>query len=161
MLEKNKIAQKRERRLIEVLSIFCVFVFMSSLFHNITLCYDLGKDDTETFIWLMIPESVAMLLMVFCSALIFKILFNLKHKRVFIRENARLVQFIGLAVMAYGTFLGLWKFVSPVETIAFMHKVETIAFMHNMFLLLGAFFVLIGSVFKAGIRIKEEQDLTI
>ena len=129
MLEKNKIAQKRERRLIEVLSIFCVFVFMSSLFHNITLCYDLGKDDTETFIWLMIPESVAMLLMVFCSALIFKILFNLKHKRVFIRENARLV--------------------------------ETIAFMHNMFLLLGAFFVLIGSVFKAGIRIKEEQDLTI
>ncbi len=152
MLEKNKIAQKRERRLIEVLSIFCVFVFMSSTFHNIMLSYELGKDDTDTFIWLMIPESVAMLLMVFCSALIFKILFNLKHKRVFIRENARLVQFIGLAVMAYGTFLGLWKFVSPVETIAFMH---------NMFLLLGAFFVLIGSVFKAGIRIKEEQDLTI
>ena len=47
MLEKNKIAQKREKRLIEVLSIFCVFVFMSSLFHNITLCYDLGKDDTH------------------------------------------------------------------------------------------------------------------
>ena len=79
MLEKNKIAQKREKRLIEVLSIFCVFVFMSSLFHNITLCYDLGKDDTETFIWLMIPESVAMLLMVFCSALIFKILFKFKN----------------------------------------------------------------------------------
>ena len=152
MLQKNKIAQKREKNLIAILSGFCVFVFMNSTFHNIMLSYELGKDDTDTFIWLMIPESVAMLLMVFCSALIFKILFNLKHKRVFIRENARLVQFIGLAVMAYGTFLGLWKFVSPVETIAFMH---------NMFLLLGAFFVLIGSVFKAGIRIKEEQDLTI
>lgn len=152
MLQKNKIAQKREKILIAILSGFCVFVFMNSTFHNIMLSYELGKDNTDTFIWLMIPESVAMLLMVFCSALIFKILFNLKHKRVFIRENARLVQFIGLAVMAYGTFLGLWKFVSPVETVAFMH---------NMFLLLGAFFVLIGSVFKAGIRMKEEQDLTI
>ena len=116
MLQKNKIAQKREKILIAILSGFCVFVFMNSTFHNIMLSYELGKDNTDTFIWLMIPESVAMLLMVFCSALIFKILFNLKHKRVFIRENARLVQFIGLAVMAYGTFLGLWKFVSPVET---------------------------------------------
>ena len=106
MLQKNKIAQKREKILIAILSGFCVFVFMNSTFHNIMLSYELGKDNTDTFIWLMIPESVAMLLMVFCSALIFKILFNLKHKRVFIRENARLVQFIGLAVMAYGTFLG-------------------------------------------------------
>ena len=112
MLQKNKIAQKREKILIAILSGFCVFVFMNSTFHNIMLSYELGKDNTDTFIWLMIPESVAMLLMVFCSALIFKILFNLKHKRV-------------------------------------------------MFLLLGAFFVLIGSVFKAGIRMKEEQDLTI
>ena len=145
MLQKNSPLQKNEKRLIEVLLVFCAFVFMSSIFHNITLAYELGKDDTDTFIWQMVPER-------FCAALIFKIVYNLKHKRVFIYENARLVQFIGLAVMAYGTFLGVWKFVSPVETVAFMH---------NMFLLLGAFFVLIGSVFKVGIRIKEEQDLTI
>ena len=152
MLQKNSPLQKNEKRLIEVLLVFCAFVFMSSTFHNITLAYELGKDDTDTFIWQMVPESVSMLLIIFCAALIFKIVCNLKHKRVFIYENARLVQFIGLAVMAYGTFLGVWKFVSPVETVAFMH---------NMFLLLGAFFVLIGSVFKVGIRMKEEQDLTI
>ena len=152
MLQKNSPLQKNEKRLIEVLLVFCAFVFMSSTFHNITLAYELGKDDTDTFIWHMVPESVSMLLIIFCAALIFKIVYNLKHKRVFIYENARLVQVMGLAVMAYGTFLGVWKFVSPVETVAFMH---------NMFLLLGAFFVLIGSVFKVGIRMKEEQDLTI
>ena len=72
---------------------------------------------------------------------------------VFVRENVRLVQYLGLAVMVYGVFLGIWKHVSPVE--------ETIAFMRDAFLLLGGFILLIGSVFKAGIRIKEEQDLTI
>ena len=101
----------------------------------------------------MVPQSVAMLLMMFCAGLIIKMLYNLKHKSVFVRENVRLVQYLGLAVMVYGAFLGIWKHVSPVE--------ETIAFMRDAFLLLGGFILLIGSVFKAGIRIKEEQDLTI
>lgn len=150
---KNKIAQKREKNLIILLSGFCAYVFMGSVFRNIMLAYELGKDDTDTFIWHMVPQSVAMLLMMFCAGLIIKMLYNLKHKSVFVRENVRLVQYLGLAVMVYGAFLGIWKHVSPVE--------ETIAFMRDAFLLLGGFILLIGSVFKAGIRIKEEQDLTI
>lgn len=150
---KNKIAQKREKNLIILLSGFCAYVFMGSVFRNIMLAYELGKDDTDTFIWHMVPQSVAMLLMMFCAGLIIKMLYNLKHKSVFVRENVRLVQYLGLAVMVYGVFLGIWKHVSPVE--------ETIAFMRDAFLLLGGFILLIGSVFKAGIRIKEEQDLTI
>lgn len=150
---KNKIAQKREKNLIILLSGFCAYVFMGSVFRNIMLAYELGKDDTDTFIWHMAPQSVAMLLMMFCAGLIIKMLYNLKHKSVFVRENVRLVQYLGLAVMVYGVFLGIWKHVSPVE--------ETIAFMRDAFLLLGGFILLIGSVFKAGIRIKEEQDLTI
>ena len=150
---KNKIAQKREKNLIILLSGFCAYVFMGSVFRNIMLAYELGKDDTDTFIWHMVPQSIAMLLMMFCAGLIIKMLYNLKHKQVFVRENVRLVQYLGLAVMVYGVFLGIWKHVSPVE--------ETIAFMRDAFLLLGGFILLIGSVFKAGIRIKEEQDLTI
>ena len=150
---KNKIAQKREKNLIILLSGFCAYVFMGSVFRNIMLAYELGKDDTDTFIWHMVPQSVAMLLMMFCAGHIIKMLYNLKHKSVFVRENVRLVQYLGLAVMVYGAFLGIWKHVSPVE--------ETIAFMRDAFLLLGGFILLIGSVFKAGIRIKEEQDLTI
>ena len=144
--------KKNEKLLIAVLLGFCAYVFMSSTFHNVTLAYELGKDDTDTFIWQMIPESVAMLLMVFCAGLIIKMLYNLKHKRVFIRENVRLVQYLGLAVLIYGAFLSIWKHVSPIETVTFMR---------NVFLLLGGFIMLIGSVFKAGIRIKEEQELTI
>lgn len=144
--------KQNEKLLIAVLLGFCAYVFMSSTFHNVTLAYELGKDDTDTFIWQMIPESVAMLLMVFCAGLIIKMLYNLKHKRVFIRENVRLVQYLGLAVLIYGAFLSIWKHVSPIETVTFMR---------NVFLLLGGFIMLIGSVFKAGIRMKEEQDLTI
>ena len=118
---KNKIAQKREKNLIILLSGFCAYVFMGSVFRNIMLAYELGKDDTDTFIWHMVPQSVAMLLMMFCAGLIIKMLYNLKHKSVFVRENVRLVQYLGLAVMVYGVFLGIWKHVSPVEeTIAFM-----------------------------------------
>lgn len=149
----GKTTQKREKNLIILLTGFCAYVFMSSVFRNIMLSYELGKDDTDTFIWHMVPQSVAMLLMMFCAGLIIKMLYNLKHKSVFVRENVRLVQYLGLAVMVYGVFLGIWKHVSPVE--------ETIAFMRDAFLLLGGFILLIGSVFKAGIRIKEEQDLTI
>ena len=149
----GKTTQKREKNLIILLTGFCAYVFMSSVFRNIMLSYELGKDDTDTFIWHMVPQSVAMLLMMFCAGLIIKMLYNLKHKSVFVRENVRLVQYLGLAVMVYGAFLGIWKHVSPVE--------ETIAFMRDAFLLLGGFILLIGSVFKAGIRIKEEQDLTI
>ncbi len=155
MLQKNRIAQKREKHLITILSVYCGFVFMvigNSIFHNITLAYELGKDDTDTFIWQMIPESVAMLLMVFCAGLTIKMFYNLKHKRVFTHENVRLVQYLGLAVLIYGVFLNIWKHVSPIETVTFMR---------NVFLLLGGFIMLIGSVFKAGIRIKEEQELTI
>lgn len=149
---KNKIAE-REKNLITILTVYCGFVFMSSVFRNIMLSYDLGKDDTDTFIWHMVPQSVAMLLMMFCAGFIIKMLYNLKHKRVFVRENVRLVQYLGLAVLVYGAFLSIWKHVSPVG--------ETVAFMRDVFLLLGGFILLIGSVFKAGIRIKEEQDLTI
>lgn len=149
----GKTTQKKEKNLIILLTGFCAYVFMSSVFRNIMLSYELGKDDTDTFIWQVVPQSVAMLLMMFCASLIIKMLYNLKHKQVFVRENVRLVQYLGLAVMVYGVFLGIWKHVSPVE--------ETIAFMRDAFLLLGGFILLIGSVFKAGIRIKEEQDLTI
>lgn len=149
----GKTTQKKEKNLIILLTGFCAYVFMGSVFRNIMLAYELGKDDTDTFIWHMVPQSVAMLLMMFCAGLIIKMLYNLKHKSVFVRENVRLVQYLGLAVMVYGVFLGIWKHVSPVE--------ETIAFMRDAFLLLGGFILLIGSVFKAGIRIKEEQDLTI
>ncbi|HIY88803.1 MAG TPA: DUF2975 domain-containing protein [Candidatus Bacteroides pullicola] len=152
MTQKNKVTQKRERNLIALLSGFCAFVFMSSTFRNITLSYELGKDDTGTFIWQMIPESVALLLMAFCAGLVIRMLYNLKHKRIFIPENVRLVQYLGLAVLIYGVFLSIWKHVSPVETVGFMR---------DAFLLLGGFILLIGSVFKAGIRMKEEQDLTI
>ena len=149
---KNKIAQKREKNLITILSVYCGFVFMGSTFKNIMLAYELGKDDTDTFIWQVVPQSVAMLLMIFCAGLIIKMLYNLKHERVFVRENVRLVQYLGLAVMVYGAFLAIWKHVSPVEGVGFMRDV---------FLLLGGFILLVGGVFKAGIRIKEEQDLTI
>ena len=149
----GKTTQKREKNLIILLSGFCAYIFLSSTFQNITLCYDLGKDGTDTFVWQMVPQSVGLLLMIFCAALIFGILRNMWRKQVFVRENARSVQLIGLVVMVYGFFLAIWEAVSPVETAA--------GFMRNLFLLLGAFFVLVGCVFKAGVSMKEEQDLTI
>ena len=150
-------AQRREVFFIRVLSVFSGLVIISSLLENIMMCYQLGKDDSDDLMWRMVPESVTLLVMIFCAAIILRIIHNLNRKRVFVMENARLVQIIGLAVMGNGVFQGLWmalmKYVLnvPVE----------IGFSRNIFLLLGAFFVLIGSIFKIGVRMKVEQELTI
>ena len=81
-----------------------------------------------------------------CSALMFPILKNAQHEKVFVKSNATLIEVIGVILEINGIIQSLF---------AYDHGT------HLIYFLLGVFFLFIACVFKLGIQMKEEQELTI
>ena len=77
------------------LMFICFCCLLISFIQNAMLCFDLGKDDTDDFLWIMLPQSVTLLAMAVCSILIFCLLRNVKRKEVFTKENSTLIVAIG------------------------------------------------------------------
>ena len=84
--------------------------------------------------------------MAICSALMFPILKNAQHEKVFVKSNATLIEVIGVILEINGIIQSLF---------AYDHGT------HLIYFLLGVFFLFIACVFKLGIQMKEEQELTI
>ena len=69
-LMKQKEPKEPKRRIaliMNVLFYFCGLCIGGGIVRNLTLCYELGKDDTANFIWHILPESVTMLVMTICG----------------------------------------------------------------------------------------------
>lgn len=92
--------------------------------------------------------------MMICTILIGIIAYNIKRKQVFIKTNARLVQFIGWIVVASSIAIPMIS-----KNFVDIHYIANYPLQYLM--LLGFFIVGIGYVFQHAIKIKEEQDLTI
>lgn len=134
------------------LMFICFCCLLISFIQNAMLCFDLGKDDTDDFLWIMLPQSVTLLAMAVCSILIFYLLRNVKRKKVFTKENSTLIVAIGGIVELNGLLQGFFgTFVS----------VSNLRQTYLIYILLGVFILFIGCVFKIGVRMKEEQELTI
>lgn len=134
------------------LMFICFCCLLISFIQNAMLCFDLGKDDTDDFLWIMLPQSVTLLAMAVCSILIFCLLRNVKRKEVFTKENSTLIVAIGGIVELNGLLQGFFgTFVS----------VSNLWQTYLIYILLGVFILFIGCVFKIGVRMKEEQELTI
>ena len=134
------------------LMFICFCCLLISFIKNAMLCFDLGKDDTDDFLWIMLPQSVTLLAMAVCSILIFCLLRNVKRKEVFTKENSTLIVAIGGIVELNGLLQGFFgTFVS----------VSNLRQTYLIYILLGVFILFIGCVFKIGVRMKEEQELTI
>lgn len=134
------------------MTVICYCCLGISIMDNILLCFELGKDNSEDFGWQILPRIVTMVVMAVCSILILVLLRNVKRRNVFTMENAGLVLYIGLAVECNGIFQWLLsKFDLGID----------FSQTYMIYLLLGVFIILIGYVFKIGVRLKEEQDLTI
>ena len=134
------------------LMFICFCCLLISFIQNAMLCFDLGKDDTDDFLWIMLPQSVTLLAMAVCSILIFCLLRNVKRKEVFTKENSTLIVAIGGIVELNGLLQGFFgTFVS----------VSNLRQTYLVYILLGVFILFIGCIFKIGVRMKEEQELTI
>ena len=69
-LMKQKEPKEPKRRIaliMNVLFYFCGLCIGGGIVRNLTLCYELGKDDTANFIWHILLESVTMLVMTICG----------------------------------------------------------------------------------------------
>ena len=104
------------------------------------------------FLKVIIPDCISIFTLLSCSVLIAIIAYNVMRKKVFTTTNARLIYSIGAIVIF--------------SIIIQNHYWETTSMLPNstvsmIFALFGAFIIFFGRVFHIGVKIKEEQDLTI
>lgn len=143
------------------LTIVCFCCVLISLLQNLMLCYELGANRaaidagdggaSESFMWQVLPQGVTLLSMAVCSIFVLLMLLNVKRNQVFTKNNANLIIYIGSIVEFNGVLQSILNNFIPNDAR------QT----HVIYLLLGAFILFIGCLFKIGIRMKEEQDLTI
>ena len=100
----------------------------------------------------MAPMLYISLTLLACSILVVIIAYNVYKKRIFTRTNAKLIYSIG-AILIFSIIIQnhYW------ETTTMLPN-DTVALNFSLF---GAFIIFFGRVFHIGVRIKEEQDLTI
>lgn len=152
---KSLLKKNRKQELETVMSclvVICASCLMIWLTQTMQLCYELGKDDTDDFIWQVLSRSITLVAMAVCSIFIWIMLSNVKRNEVFTKRNANLIVFIGVTV----EIAGLLQYILGIFT---LEGISRESFM--IYLLLGVFILFIGCLFKIGIRMKEEQDLTI
>ena len=108
--------------------------------------------EQKCFLEMMLPNIISILTLLSCSMLITIIAYNVYRKKVFEYVNARLIYSIGLILIF--------------SVIIQRHYWETTTMLPNdtvaiNFSLIGIFILFLGRVFSIGVKIQEEQDLTI
>ena len=91
--------------------------------------------------------------MTICGLCIFLILRNVKKEEVFVYQNSSLIQTIGVLIALNGLFQVTLCWFSP-------EGVPTDT-SYRIYVLLRVFFVFMAYLFKTGVRMREEQELTI
>ncbi len=154
---KNIFGKKNSKEELEFVMycpmIMCVSSLLFVFFRNLNLCYDLGKDNTDNLIVKLLPENVTLLAMVVCSVLIYLMLRNVQKGLVFTKLNSDLIMTIGVVLECNGILQMAFN--------AFLSDSMDGNTIPMVYLLLGVFFLFIACLFKIGIRMQEEQDLTI
>ena len=110
-------------------------------------------DGTLTDGWVLTMRSINLAVCAICSWLTFLIIREVKRRRVFTRLNAQYITLIGCAA----TFGGIAQNV----VVNLVYEDTTNHSGDMTYLVLGLLLLFIASLFNIGIRMKEEQELTI
>ena len=154
----NKIMpDKKLVRYCEVISVITIIAAAMYGFPNILeLCYEMGKDDSGTFIWHALVVGIESYAIMFIGVLSYVMVYNVRKGNVrkgniFSRVNKRILNAIGISTTLSGVLISVISHLSPLEM-----PTEVCV----LFIILGMMFVLIAYIFEIGIRMKEEQELT-
>ena len=110
-------------------------------------------EGTLTDGWVLTMRSINLAVCAICSWLTFLIIREVKRRRVFTRLNAQYITLIGCAA----TFGGIAQ-----NVVVNLVYEDTANHSGDMtYLVLGLLLLFIASLFNIGIRMKEEQELTI
>lgn len=103
--------------------------------------------------WTLVIRAINLTVSAVCGALVFVILREVKRKQVFTRKNARLVSYIGAAAVFGGIAQNI--------VMNIVYKDSTAQSGDMTYLILGLFILFVSCLFNIGIRMREEQDLTV
>ena len=98
-------------------------------------------------------ENVTLLSLLICGVLMILMMRNVSRKQVFIQQNANLIAGIGFSLEVNGLVLMTLHYLSPASSDGSQQ--------YLIFMLIGVFFLFINCLFKLGIQMQEEQDLTV
>ena len=110
-------------------------------------------EGTLTDGWVLAMRSVNLVVCAVCAWLTFLIIREVKQRRVFTRQNAQYISLIGSAA----TFGGIAQNV----VVNLVYEDTTNHSGDMTYLVLGLLLLFIATLFNIGIRMKEEQELTV
>ena len=103
--------------------------------------------------WVLATRAINLAVCAVCAGLAFLIMREVKRRRVFTRLNAQYITLIGCAA----TFGGIAQ--NAIVTFVYEDTARQTGDM--AYLILGLLLLFIASLFNIGIRMKEEQELTV
>lgn len=115
----------------------------------------MGHNDNSIEFAAIIYSFIPSVIMVWSSVLIALIINNIRKGIVFETSNAQLITWVGAVVLIGGVFQSILYNFTNIEQLVPGNT------NHMLVYLLGTFIAFIGQIFHIGIRMKEEQDLTI
>ena len=143
-ISKIKKNQHELKVILVCLPIICVCCLFMFVINGISMIYE--NEEGSLTLYEIIATIATLCSMAICSMLIFPILNNTRHGKVFVKANATLIGAIGAILEVNGFIQSIF---------AYNHGT------HLIYFLIGVFFLFIACVFRLGIQMKEEQDLTI
>ncbi|MDO5665711.1 MAG: DUF2975 domain-containing protein [Bacteroidia bacterium] len=146
------------------LIVIATAIYGLTIFYNLfTIGYDIGKQmaindkagvpvSNDIFLWGMISQAIITFGIFAVCLLFFFFVSNVQKGLIFVSENAKLLMVYGCIVSG----LGILSFISNKFS-----GVTNSLFASGLLILTGLCFVFISLIFKIGIKMQEEQDLTI
>lgn len=145
--------EKREREFVMMcLAVTCGCGTLAEALRLILAVMD-WQDGTLTDGWVLAMRSVNLVVCAVCAWLTFLIIREVKQRRVFTRQNAQYISLIGSAA----TFGGIAQNV----VVNLVYEDTTNHSGDMTYLVLGLLLLFIATLFNIGIRMKEEQELTV
>ena len=150
-----KLKEEQRRQFVLILSIICYACAATGFLHSLLLCWEMGHNDNSIEFAAIIYSFIPSVIMVWSSVLIALIINNIRKGIVFETSNAQLITWVGAVVLIGGVFQSILYNFTNIEQLVPGNT------NHMLVYLLGTFIAFIGQIFHIGIRMKEEQDLTI
>ena len=147
--------EEQRRQFVLILSIICYACAATGVLHSLLLCWEMGQNDNSIEFAAIIYSFIPSVIMVWSSVLIALIINNIRKGIVFETSNAQLITWVGAVVLIGGVFQSILYNFTNIEQLVPGNT------NHMLVYLLGTFIAFIGQIFHIGIRMKEEQDLTI
>ena len=124
------------------------------IFKIMELSWNLNGSNPDKVLWEMVIRSIGTIGTIILAVLFFLLSNNAKNKKILEKQNVEYLKWFG----AITSIIGL-TCISLINILLPFHTIETARFF--LLVIIGCIFLFFASIFEIGIKLKEEQELTI